>query len=303
MFCKGQLVELQRDLPVLQRAGLGLAVISYDSSAVLADFASRKGITFPLLSDHESAVIRAFGVEDRRYGKEAAIDVDSFGAVPVYGIPYSAVFVLWPDGTVRWRFVSEHEELRFTGSSILERSIGATVSESRRQLEAGKLQVVATASNALAGLGTRLTIGLELRLPQGWHFYSPQVAGGYRGIAWQMVPSDCSIIGDVVYPEPLWKQMAFSSEKLPVYEGTLRLTRELIIKPLLNDSNPAVFQLFRTSCLDSASKLQASGSLQFQACNERECFPPQSIPLEWKFDFLAPDRQRVPVRLWRAFEH
>jgi peroxiredoxin len=302
VFCKGQLVELQRDLPLLQRAGLGLAAISYDSTAVLADFASRKGITFPLLSDHESVVIRAFGVADRKYRKGAEIDVDSSGFVPVYGLPYSAVFVLRPDGTVRWRFVSEHEELRLTGSSILERSVGATVNESRLPLEVGKLHVDAVASNTSAGLGSRLIIGLELRMPPGWHVYGPQVTAGYRGITWQMDSSECSIIGDVVYPKPHWRQMAFSGEKLPVYEGTLRLTRELIIKPILSDSDPSVFRLFCRSCLDSASKIHASGSLQFQACDQRECFPPQSIPLEWKFDFLAPDRQRAPVRLWRVFE-
>jgi peroxiredoxin len=302
VFCKGQLVELQHDLPLLQHAGLGLAAISYDSAAVLADFASRKGITFPLLSDHESVAIRAFGVADRKYSRGAEIDVDSSGYVPVYGLPYSAVFVLGPDGTVRWRFVSEHEELRFTGSSILERSGGVVVNQGRRPLEAGKLHVDAVASNASAGLGSRLIIGLELRMPPGWHVYAPQVTDGYRAITWQMDSSECSIIGDVAYPEPHWKQMVFSREKLPVYEGTLRLTREYIIKPLLRDSEPSVFRLFCRSCLDSASKIHATGTLQFQACDERECFPPQSIPLEWKFDFLAPDRQRVPVKLWRVFE-
>ena len=295
-------MELQRDLLLFQRAGLGLAAISYDSTAVLADFASRKGITFPLLSDHESVVIRAFGVADPKYRKGAEIDVDSSGFVPVYGLPYSAVFVLRRDASVRWRFVSEHEELRFSGSSILERSVGETVNQSRLPVEAGKLHVDAVAGNTSADLGSRLIIGLELRMPPGWHVYSPQATEGYRGIRWQMDSSECSIISDVVYPEPRWKQMAFSSEKLPVYEGTLRLTRELIVRPVLSDSDPSVFQLFRRSCLDSASRIHASGSLQFQACDERECFPPQSIPLEWKFDFLPPDRQRAPVRLWRVFE-
>ena len=65
MFCKGQLVQLQRDLPVLKKAGLGLAAISYDSPAVLADFATRQDITFPLLSDQDSRVIGEFGVLDR----------------------------------------------------------------------------------------------------------------------------------------------------------------------------------------------------------------------------------------------
>jgi hypothetical protein len=63
-----------------------------------------------------------------------------------------------------------------------------------------------------------------------------------------------------------------------------------------------VFQFFCRTCLDSNSKVHASGSLQVQVCDVRECYPPQSIPLEWKFDFLPPDRKRSPVQLWRVFE-
>jgi hypothetical protein len=39
-----------------------------------------------------------------------------------------------------------------------------------------------------------------------------------------------------------------------------------------------------------------------QACDDRQCFPPKSIPLEWKFKFIVPDRQRSPVDLRREFE-
>ena len=158
MYCKGQLGELQRDLPLLKRAGLGLAAISYDSRAALRDFALRKGIVFPLLSDHESDVIRAYGVADRRYHKGAQLDVDSSGEVPVYGLAYASVFVLNPNGTVRWRFVSEHEELRLTAGSILTRSVGQFPNQSRMPLDAGRLHLEIESSETFAGPGSRLTL-------------------------------------------------------------------------------------------------------------------------------------------------
>ena len=46
-------MELQGRLETLTREGLGLVAVSYDPVAVLADFTSRRGITFPLLSDLE----------------------------------------------------------------------------------------------------------------------------------------------------------------------------------------------------------------------------------------------------------
>ncbi|HXN50161.1 MAG TPA: redoxin domain-containing protein [Bryobacteraceae bacterium] len=303
MFCKGQLGELQRDLPLLKRAGLGLAAISYDSRAVLHDFSLRKGIAFPLLSDHESTVIRAYGVADRRYRKGTQIDVDSSGEVPVYGLADPSVFVLDPDGTVRWRFVSEHEELRLTAGSILQRAVGQLADQVRTPLEAGKIHVETTASDTAASLGSRLTIGVELRIPPGWHVYGPQVGEPYHGTAWRMDSSECSFIGDVEYPEPLWGQPAFADGKLPEYEGTIRLTREFVIRPMISDTHTAVWEGFRKSCLDSDSTFRASGSLGFQTCSDRECLPPQSVPLGWSFAFTPPDRHRAPIELWRVFEH
>ena len=55
-------MELQQYLGQFRKQGLGIFSISYDSVAILADFAERKNITFPLLADPQSEVIRAFGV-------------------------------------------------------------------------------------------------------------------------------------------------------------------------------------------------------------------------------------------------
>ena len=54
-------MELQGRLETLKREGLGLVAVSYDPVPVLADFATRRGITFPLLSDNGSAVITRYG--------------------------------------------------------------------------------------------------------------------------------------------------------------------------------------------------------------------------------------------------
>ena len=46
-------MELQDRLGELREQGLGVAAISYDSEEVLADFAGRRGVTFPLLAKQE----------------------------------------------------------------------------------------------------------------------------------------------------------------------------------------------------------------------------------------------------------
>lgn len=308
MYCRGQLVQLQHDLPVFQRAGVGLAAISYDSAAVLREFASRKGIMFPLLADHDSKVIRAFGVANRRYAAGTLLDIgteqmsQSPGDVPVYGVAYPSVFVIGPKGTLRWRFVSETDELRLTGTSILERSIGVIAAPNRRTLQNGRVQVAVTASNTEAGLGNRLRLGLELNLPPGFHLYGPEVGRSYHGLEWRMDESSCWYQSDPEYPQPQLRHFAFEDHELPVYEGDVRVTRELVLKPVLSAAEPSLFRLFQTVCLDPNSRVKASGTVSFQACDERQCYPPQSIAVEWKFHFVPPDLERAPPELRREFE-
>ena len=55
-------MELQDRAEELRGQGLGVAAISYDSEEILSDFAQRSGISFPLLSDDDSAVITEFGI-------------------------------------------------------------------------------------------------------------------------------------------------------------------------------------------------------------------------------------------------
>src|SRR5262249_58220749 len=61
-YCKTQLVDLQGRVDQLRAQGLGVAAITDDSVPILKDFATRRHITFPLLSDTGSATIKAFGI-------------------------------------------------------------------------------------------------------------------------------------------------------------------------------------------------------------------------------------------------
>jgi peroxiredoxin len=301
MYCKGQLVQLQHDESILRRAGLGLAAISYDSRTVLSEFARRKSIKFPLLSDHKSEVIRAYGIVEQNHLEGVQMDVhkeqayiNSIGNVSVSGLSYPAVFVLARDHRVKWRFVSEGSELRLTGTAILEQAVGGIADESRTPIPSRNIEVTATATNTSVGLGNRIRIAVELRIPKGFHVYSPEVGGGYKGVSWQMDPTTCLEIGEPVYPKPEWKLMKSTGENLPVYEDTLRISREIIVKPMIKASDPSVFELFSDLCLDPTSHIEASGVLNFQACDEQRCYPPQTVQPQWKFQFFPPDLQRSP---------
>ena len=95
-------MELQTQLETLQEQGIGVVAISYDSVEVVADFAERRGITFPLLADSDSSVISDFGIlntvaaegvgdnaDDPSVKADVARYVSAFGANQmIVGTPY-----------------------------------------------------------------------------------------------------------------------------------------------------------------------------------------------------------------------
>jgi len=40
--------------------------------------------------------------------------------------------------------------------------------------------------------------------------------------------------------------------------------------------------------------LKIKGNLRYQACDEKECFLPKNIPLEWTLKLEPQDRERSP---------
>ncbi|MDA1050732.1 MAG: peroxiredoxin family protein [Planctomycetota bacterium] len=67
------MVELQSGIEKINAADIHVVGVSYDSVDVLAKFTEKRKITFPLLSDPDSKVIKAYGVlnaeaKDQRAG-------------------------------------------------------------------------------------------------------------------------------------------------------------------------------------------------------------------------------------------
>jgi len=102
-------VELQGRLNDIQRQGLGLAAISYDPVPVLADFARRRGITFPLLSDEGSKTITAYGLLNTTVAPTNKAQ---------YGIPFPGTFFVDRDAVVTSRVFETAYQERDTISII-----------------------------------------------------------------------------------------------------------------------------------------------------------------------------------------
>jgi len=271
-------VELERDLKSIRKHGLGLAAISYDSVAVLKNFADRQRITYPLLSDPESKIIRAFGILNESVKPGTA----------QYGIPYPGTFVVDPKGRVLSKYFEEDFRERVSASDILAGRFGEPAYASRATVEAKHVRLTTGASTSVAYPGHRILLSLELDLKPGMHVYAPGVTG-YIPIDWKMEETGAAKARPSQYPPAQKVRLKVIKETALVYRGRVRITREITFGPE-NALKPLV---------SPSGELVLKGSLRYQACDDLECYLPETAPLEWRFRFEPLERARVPAELQR----
>ena len=291
-------MELQDRLEELRARGLGVAAISYDSEAVLADFAQRRGISFPLLSDDDSSVITAFGILNTVAAESQGPNADDpdvvadvrkyvsvFGASPaVVGTPFPGTFMVDAEGRVSSRFFEEFYRERNTTANVMLK-LGAGLSPiAAMEGETPHLKLTAYASNPSITVGTRFSFAVEVEPKPSIHVYGPGADDmGYRVIALNLNPVEHVRFEPVIFPESEIYYFEPLDERVPVYQRPFTLLQEAVVS-----GEPGVEDAFKE--LDA---LTVSGTLDYQACDDELCFDPVSVPVSFTLDVDLLDRQQA----------
>jgi peroxiredoxin len=285
-------------LGALRDRGLGVAAISYDSEAVLADFAERRGITFPLLADDDSAVITDFGIlntvaeeaqgpnaDDPDVVSDVRQYVSVFGASPnIIGTPYPGTFMLDAEGRVTSRFFEEFYRERNTTANVMLK-LGTGLSPiAALQGETAHLKLTAYPSNPNITVGTRFSFAVEVEPNPNIHVYAPGAEElGYRVVGLNLNPVEHVRFEPVIFPESEIYHFVPLDERVPVYQRPFTLLQEAIVS-----GEPGVEDAFKE--LDA---LTVSGTLDYQACDDTLCYDPVSVPVSFALDVEILDRQRA----------
>ena len=291
-------MELQDRLQELENSGITVAAISYDSEEVLADFANRRGITFPLLSDDDSSVIKAFGIyntvaeegvgpnrDDPEIAADYARYVSALGTAPIIvGTPYPGTFMLDSRGRVSSRFFEEfYAERNTTSNVMLKLGIGLSPIAAV-QGETAQLKFTAYPSNPVVTVGTRFSLAVDVEPGPDMHVYAPGAdAMGYRVIGLRLAPTEHVRFEPVEFPDSEIYHFEPLDEYVPVYQQPFTILQEAVV-----DAS----QEARASLLE-LDALTISGSLDYQACDDAICYNPVSIPVSFTLDLELLDRQRA----------
>ena len=282
----------------LRAKGLGLAGISYDSTEILAAFSKQRGITFPLLSDPGSATIKTYGILNTvaeealgPNGKDPAVVADTkvYATVAgvsdrLHGIPFPGTFVLDRQGRVTARFFEDFFRERNTVSSMMLKLGTGRPSVQGTQISTDHLEIKTYPSDGSAALGNRFSLVLEVTPRPRMHVYAPGAAG-YRVIGLTIAPQPFVRVLPAKYPPSEIYFFKPLNERVPVYQKPFTLMQEVV--PEATEEAQAAFR--------GKDVLTLTGTLEYQACDDKLCFNPASVPLSWQVA-LRPFITERPIR-------
>jgi peroxiredoxin len=277
-YCKRHLLQLQQAKAEFEAKGIHVASITYDSEAILKEFSARKGITYPMLSDTGSKIIRAFAILNPE-GKGYAA-----------GIPYPGIYYISPNGTVQKRYFESEFSDRFTPNDIYSDIFGGTsaFAPTAPPIQAAHVTLNLSQSDTTVGAGSRLKLLVEIEPAARVHLYAPGAEkNGYKVVTLQLTPSTDYRVEPLRYPAG--KPFTFTElkETVPVYSDKTVLGEEIVI---------AATKEFNGR-IGSGKTIRIAGTLFYQACDDHQCFVPVQQPVSWEVHVQPFDLVRSPEAL------
>jgi peroxiredoxin len=246
------LVELQSNLESFAQNGIWISAISYDSVEVLGRFAAKQGITYPLLSDVDSAVIRQFGILNTNVPPDH----------PWYGVPFPGTFMVDEKGRVIEKSFYADHAVRDSVSRMLQEvfQVQDTERGTVQAFSTDSLRGTAYLSTGTIRPGQVLTFTVEIEVKAGRHLHARPLPEGYIPTTLKFQEMEGVHFGEVVYPQPKPHRLEALGETLHVYEN------RVVLKAPIRSSRKEGFAVRAT--------------LEYQSCDDQICHLPDRINLE-----------------------
>jgi len=239
---------------------------------VLLQFATAKGITFPLLADEGSRVITELGLLDRDLAEHHA----RFG-VPTkdnqQGVAYPAIFVLDESGRVIDKRIRENYRAREGALKLLEESLDLALPTGGQEKNAATdhVNVSAVTDSDLYVRWQETRLHVVFDVAPGWHVYGRPTPDGYTALTVEVGSIPEVAVGPPEYPATHSFKVEGLDDEFQVNEGRFE-----IVVPFAINVPPG------------HGSVDLAVSVRYQACSESECMPPQALKLDLRLEELPP---------------
>src|SRR5471032_3387212 len=126
----------------------------------------------------------------------------------------------------------------------------------------GHATILPSPSEINGAAGARLVLFVDVAPKPGIHVYAPG-SKDYIPITVKLNAQPDIKAGRVAYPKS--EMMTFADEKVPVFQKPFRLTQDVTLD---KSAKPG-------------STVTVSGTVSYQACDDRVCYAPESAPVTW----------------------
>jgi hypothetical protein len=260
-------VQLQEKMPAFEALGIRVLALSYDEPDALKAFQEAYGITYTLLSDPDSRVIRDYGILNTLIAEDDH---------PWFGIPFPGTYVVDVEGIVTHTFfennlvlrVGPEELLRAVNGEALIEHIGAPVD----------LQTVAANARPHVFLeGDQLAVGVlqhlvcHIDVPAGRHLYADPAPEGMVSFTMTLDVQDKLVTRALIRPVSEMHTVIGTAEVIRVHHGRVELRMPIT-------ANTAITSTTASAMLD------LRGEVNWQTCDDEVCDVPQRL----RFDISVP---------------
>jgi len=113
-----------------------------------------------------------------------------------------------------------------------------------------------------AAPGGKVVLSLDVTPKPGIHVYAPGTKD-FIPIELKLDVTPEFKAGKTVYPKS--ELMTFGDEKVPVFQKAFKLTNDVTI----------------AKTAKAGSTMAVSGKVHLQACDDKVCYPPETVPVTW----------------------
>lgn len=263
-------MELQSRYADLKRQGIGLIAVSYDPVDTLKQFAASRAITFPMISDAGSAIIKRYGLLNETLDPKTRF----------FGVPHPGTLMLDARGVVRSRHFEDAYQERSTVNSILARQADPKAPAGAVRSETMHLTVQASITDTRVAPGKRLSIVFDVTPKRHMHVYAPGTHS-YQVIGLTLDAQPWLRVAPLSYPPSEIFHFKELNERVETYGGPFRLVQDVTIL-----ATPEIQKM-----LAGMTSITLSGHLDYQACDDKLCYPPAQVPVQFTLGVTGLDRR------------
>jgi len=174
-------------------------------------------------------------------------------------------------GRVTSRFFEDYYWERNTVSSVLLRLGAAGAPVEATQVSTNHLELRTYPSDASVAPGTRFSLAIDVTPKRGMHVYAPG-ASSYRVISLNIAPQPHVRAMPLRYPAAEIYHFVPLNERVRVYQKPFTLLVDVVPEATAE----------ARKALAGKTELVVTGTLEYQACDDKACYIPVSLPLSWR---------------------